>query len=286
MRKHPLTILSFNQKESSASTTAIAQALTGECTILIRSVLRFDGIEELGFECILDGVEGKSVPIDGTDEQMEMMKEKEANGTLVSNVSTLKMDEAVFFDLSDEVLHLPTRDPVNFEFGTRQPDNGRRRLAIVTGDKPILVVKVIDSEGRARAEERSEISDDIFGSFSDTMTLKSQMYDCSFGQLNIVPGVIPGKPEETAGSPGVIEVTINVSIINTKNIIEEAVASAVENKYGISLPGPYQQVMYVLDTCPSCNWAGYAYINSWLSAYQGVYYKHVGVQMHGKFKAS
>ena len=66
-----------------------------------------------------------------------------------------------------------------------------------------------------------------------------------------------------------------------------AVTSAVYNDFGISLPGQYQQVMYVLEGCyQDCGWAAYAYVNSWLSVYQGAYYKYVGVQMHGKFKAS
>jgi hypothetical protein len=113
------------------------------------------------------------------------------------------------------------------------------------------------------------------------------MYDCSFGQLNIVPGVLPNDSDVNVNSPGVIEVRIDVSLSNRRSKVRNAVRRAVENKYGIILPGPYQHVMFVLEGCyEDCGWAAYAYMNSWLTVYQGNSYKLVGVQMHGKFHAS
>ena len=80
------------------------------------------------------------------------------------------------------------------------------------------------------------------------------------------------------------QVTIDVSLVNSsQSTIRSKVAQEVQNKLGFSLPGPYQQVMYVLEKCyVGCGWAAYAYVNSWLSVYQAGYYKSVGVQMHGK----
>ena len=279
-----------------------------ECTILVRTDLRFDNVDDPSFECILDpndteadGLEmlvdgtgmistsAYSVLIDVTEEQKKELRNKLASGELVSNVSTLKMDD---FDISDEAVRVP-RNQKNLEFGTpRKGTNNNqnpihRHLANVTGVKPILVVKVKDSEGRVRSETPSEISNDIFGSFGDSMTLKSQMHDCSFGQLDIVPGVVPNDSGVNENSPGVIEVQIDVSLSNRRSKVRNAVRRAVENKYGIILPGPYQHVMFVLEGCyEDCGWAAYAYLNSWLTVYQGNSYKLVGVQMHGKFHAS
>ena len=49
---------------------------------------------------------------------------------------------------------------------------------------------------------------------------------------------------------------------------------AEHNYFGISLPGDYQQVMYVVEDCygDDCGWAAYAYVNSWNSVYAGLSY--------------
>jgi hypothetical protein len=140
---------------------------------------------------------------------------------------------------------------------------------------------VTDSDGKVVEENATEISDDIFGTHGDPLNLKSQMFDCSFGQLNVTPGDIDD-PHEAA--PGVIEVTIIESLQEaSRSRIRKAITTAVQNKLGFSLPGPYQHVMYILEGCYSdCGWAAYAYVNSWNSVYQDVYYKHVMVQMHGE----
>jgi hypothetical protein len=156
----------------------------------------------------------------------------------------------------------------------------------VTGIKTILVVKVKDSDGRARSESLAQISDDVFGSFGNSMTLKSQMSACSFDQLDIIPGLLPdGSDTRSEDSPGVIDITISESLLNDRSIVRNAVTTAVEDLLNITLPEPYQHVMYVVEGCyEDCGWAAYAYLNSWLSVYQGDYYKCVGVQMHGEFK--
>lgn len=143
----------------------------------------------------------------------------------------------------------------------------------------MLVVKVTDSVGKARSENATVISDNVFGTSGDPVNLKSQLYNCSWGQLNIIPGPIDAEHEE---APGVIEVTIPITLEgNGRATIRNAVTTAVQSKLGFSLPGPYQQVLYVLEKCyVDCGWAAYAYINSWNSVYQGGYYKQVGVQVH------
>lgn len=145
----------------------------------------------------------------------------------------------------------------------------------------MLVVRVTDVNGLVRSESAAVISDDFFGTYGDPVNMKSQFYDCSWGQLNIQPGAISSQHE---AAPGVIEVQINVALGDTsKNRydIRNAVTTAVQAKLGFTLPGPYDHVLYVLEKCyVDCGWAAYAYVNSWNSVYQGNYYKMTGVQVH------
>ena len=69
---------------------------------------------------------------------------------------------------------------------------------------------------------------------------------------------------------------------SSSGAIRNAVTTAATAKLGHSLPGPYDYVLYSLESCygGDCGWAAYAYINSWNSVYQNVYYKRPGVLMH------
>lgn len=279
-----------------------------ECTILVRMDLRFDGKNEPAFECKFespllssDGVDGPplyyddfespyqfSVPMDLTDEQHNQLKKQFLNGSLVSNESkvTFNLNQGLVLH-DDTVIQMPRHQPLNI---ANKPNRSRdrlreRHLATTTGEKSILVVKVKDSHNKARDETTSEISDDIFGTFGDSVTLKSQIHDCSFGRLEVVPGIIAGKQSINELSPGVVEVKLNIPLEgSSRSKVRNAVSRAVEFFYDITLPGPYDHVMYVLEGCynTDCGWAAYAFINSWLTVYQGDYYKYVGVQMHGK----
>ena len=55
--------------------------------------------------------------------------------------------------------------------------------------------------GLARTESVTVISDDVFGTISDTINLKSQMAACSFGQLNVIVG---NPPTHSVGSNDVV----------------------------------------------------------------------------------
>ena len=122
-------------------------------------------------------------------------------------------------------------------------------------------------------------SDEVFGTGVDPVNLKSNIEECSWGKATVVPGL--GDPNEVA--TGVIEVSIGVSLEgNSRSTIRNAVTTAVEQKLGHSLPGPYNYVLYSLENCygSECGWAAYAYINSWNSVYQNRYYKLPGVLFH------
>eukprot|EP00957_Ditylum_brightwellii_P206416 15348337-Ditylum_brightwellii.AAC.1 len=79
-----------------------------------------------------------------------------------------------------------------------------------------------------------------------------------------------------------MEATIAIDITqNDRYTIHNAVTAEVNRLLGFSLPGPFEQVMYVIEKCyVGCGWAAYAYINSWMSVYQSNYYYQPGVQVH------
>jgi Gametolysin peptidase M11 len=266
-----------------------------ECTVLVSQLLHIDPTleddEGEEFECELDpedapgGFGGLAYPLVTKQEQKMKLREMVAYGDLVPGQSRLSVDADIWdgktFTLPDHV-NLP--DAVkNGPHATQE----RRALAEGgtlkhTGDKPILVVRVTDSTGRVYAHNAATMGDNIFGTNGDKVNLKSQMYECSLQQLNIIPGkTTDSYGVERGVAPGVVEVTIDVPLENTRSVIRNAVTTKVQELLGITLPGPYQQVMYNLHSCvQDCGWAAYAYINSWNSVYQAQYYYMVGVQMH------
>ncbi len=255
-----------------------------ECSIVVQNTLRFDQSSEYFFECILDpnelpgSAQERRVPIRMSLEQKEQLQSNFESGEIVSESSTLVFGESDYKISSEGVFVPPSL--TTFAFGA---GDDSRRLATVEGDKPFLVVKVTDSQGRQLQDSTDEISDQIFGTFGDELTLKSQMDACSFGKVDI----ISGNGDQHESSPGVIEVTITKSLVGYgRNVIMQAVTQETEALLGHSLPGPYTNVMYLLEACYSdCGWLSYAHVNSWLSVYQGEYYKYAGVQMHGKYNA-
>ena len=128
-------------------------------------------------------------------------------------------------------------------------------------------------------------SDEVFGTGNDPVNLKSGLEECSFNKLTVVPGLViqnDATPDMEVAT-GVIEVTIDVPLDGSSNgAIRNAVTTKVQEKLGYNLPGPYDYVLYSLEGCygGDCGWAAYAYINSWNSVYQNVYYRRPGVLMH------
>ena len=249
--------------------------------------------------------------LDLTKEQESTMRRMVKDGALIPGVSKLQIsgmqvnavvsttnnngDGGVMIqlpqdmDVASKVDRLPVDNIVNNrsrQHDQREPKKRKSRglEGDVFGTKPILVVKVTDSGGLAREESAAQISADIFGThttggttYIDNVNLKSQMYGCSHGKLNIEPGY------STANvAPGTMEVTIPISLTtNDRYAIHNAITAEVEQILNIDLPGPYEQVMYVIEKCyVGCGWAAYAYVNSWMSVYQAKYYKYTAVQVH------
>jgi hypothetical protein len=151
------------------------------------------------------------------------------------------------------------------------------------GIKPTLVVKVFDVNDKARSESAMQISDDIFGTNGDPVNLRSQMSACSMGRVDFVPGDNNNVIDQSLyDAPGVITVKIDISLENnSRTDVENAITAKVQDKLQMKLPGPYKHVMYIVESCyVDCGYAAYAYVNNYISVYQGKYYRDVGVSMH------
>ena len=219
-----------------------------KCTIVVRETLRLDHAADTSFDCLLDPLDagGKHniiVPIHMTLPQKQMLQIKCGKGEIRSHISTLRLDRRMEINASGLFISRTLNHYGLVEkFGT----NHIRKLTTTVGIKHFLVVKVTDSQGRKLIESLDQISDDIFGTSGDAMTLKSQMNECSFGKFNVTAGI--GSVHEII--PGVIEVTIDISLVgNDRVVIRNAVTEKVQTLLGYNLPGPYSNVMYILEGC-------------------------------------
>ncbi len=237
--------------------------------------------------CIVDPIHANDVhnvmlPLSLTPSQSEDLHARFESGELVSTVSILKLRNGNF-QINSNDISFPS-DYESFSFSTDDSNGisdfffGKRR---VQGDKNVLVVKVKDSQNLAVPDSTDAISDNIFGTFGDSLNLRSQIKTCSFNTTDM----IPAEADSHTKSPGVIEVSINVPLKgSSRSTIQNAVTTKVQELLGRALPANYDHVMYILQGCyGSCGWAAYANTNSFLSVYQGNYYKYAAVQTHGAF---
>ena len=241
-----------------------------ECIIQIAALLQIPNEEQLSedivFDCELDptdanGYSGLTRQLSLNDDQKNSMEQMRKEGRLIPGRSKLQI-QGVEFNAREVVV--PPGFDVRSKVGNAH-SNGffdRRRLATSTkGIKPILVVKVTDVNGLARAESAAQIADDIFGSYGDEVTLKSQLEACSIGQLTIQPGVEAHSDKYKDGVTGVIDVTLDIAITdNDRYAIHNAARVAAQEHLGVgSLTDDYQQVMFVVEKCyVGCGYAAYA----------------------------
>ncbi len=235
---------------------------------------------------------GDTVPIFGTEEQMEKLRILLNEGELISAETTIAVTNEEFMLTEDGInvgVVLPPGDII-LKNGTRKRErnqmNGRstkqrrRNLSAHVGEKQVLVVRVIDEEGKA-SDDAQMVSNKIFGTYGDEMTMKSQFEACSFGKLRISNNYNIDISNHLE-APGVIDVNVPLKLSESNRLqVRTASINAVEEKLGFELPGPFDHVVFVVEGCyTDCGWAGYAYVNSWFSIFQGRYYKMAGVQLH------
>jgi hypothetical protein len=246
-----------------------------------------------GFLCEMPS--GAFAAIKGTDEQYTELRTMLNSGTLISAVSSIEVEmeiaptslswEGIDSSSSTHVVTLPSGGiqliDNTGDVGTRRRLGGQK----FEGDKKILIVRVTDVDGRAVSASARTISDKFFGTYGDTVTVRSGFEDCSFGKLRMTYDYGTTKYDSALSAPGVIDVTIGIKLTTSSqvSIIQEAAVAGMK-KMKESFPGPFTHVIFVLEECytsdDECNFAAYGYVNHWLIATIGDNWKYPAVLMH------
>lgn len=252
------------------------------------------------FVCELDN--GDTIPLQGTNEQISEMRMLLNQGALVSSESTVAIasigsvyaaDEleggiagVTTADGSGTVVTLPPGSIQLDNSNVNNEENNRRRLNMYEGPKKALVVRVTDRSGRGPAEDANYLSDKIFGSYGDSVTMASGFKACTFGKLTFTSDSGSSTLNNKMDAPGVVDIRINEDLTKIdQSQLRSLILKEVKNKLGVSLPNVFDHVMCVVEKCyqnsvDSCSWAAYAFVNSWFSMYQQDNYKFPGVTMH------
>ena len=173
------------------------------------------------------------------------------------------MTVAVSSDLineeGDESVYLPPGEIILASGQSRSLRGSHHRgLAqqVYEGKKPIVAVRVTDSGGLVHPDSAEVISDKIFGTRGDKVNIKSQLEACSHGKLQVTNEYDIDVSDKLA-APGVIEIDIPISLVgNDRRAVRTELIRATQNKLGFVLPGPFQNVMFVLEGCyKDCGWA-------------------------------
>ena len=175
------------------------------------------------------------------------------------------------------VLHVSDVDSITYEDFV--PDHGRR-LAVTTGTKNMLAIRVVAADTQTTATEE-QISDSWFGTYGDPVNLKSQYAACSYGALQCNAA---SKTTSTgvAVTNGVYEVSITNTVSGADRfVVENAVVAAGNADLG-NMRDQFDHVMLCLPPGTSGGWIAYAYINHYLSVYNDNWCTYVSGQMHGE----
>jgi hypothetical protein len=197
-----------------------------------------------------------------------------------SGVSTLVADGAVFLDGS---LQIPQGATVeigsiddyidkNDETGSlrsrrlRSRQNNRRLGAF--GKRRVLVVRA-DAYDKSTSADMATLSNNIFGTSGDSVTLKSQYEECSHGQLTFIP----------YDESGVIEVELEGYVEGSSKFnVQDAMVNAASSRFGY-LPDEFDHVMLCMPPGTG-SWIAYAYVNSWLSVFNDDWCQQLSTQVH------
>jgi hypothetical protein len=118
------------------------------------------------------------------------------------------------------VTTITNSDPFAFNHGTitvlphstiqiiPRPEDRRRQLAALNGTNTLLIVRLTDAAGNVSSWNASETANQVFGTFGDTVTLKTVIEGCSNGQL-----MLQQYPTTANNSVvnGVVELTLAVN---------------------------------------------------------------------------
>eukprot|EP00957_Ditylum_brightwellii_P190513 14501451-Ditylum_brightwellii.AAC.2 len=149
---------------------------------LLRSPGEAQDIEDTVFEC--HDNHGKTTVLDMDEAQKGALNGMIADGTIVPGKTPLDISQAT---KTNNGISLPP-GKINIKKNDQASESSGRNLAatVPSGTKYFLAVKVSDANNLQLNDTPAEISDNIFGTGQDdAVNLKSQLGDCSFGELDV-----------------------------------------------------------------------------------------------------
>lgn len=202
--------------------------------------------------------------------------QKMNSGVLISGEVYLDISKNTIVDRNTETLVM-TEEPTFLASDDESDGRRRRKLAKTLGEKTVLGVRVVASNGALTASE-NELSQSIFGGPSDLLNLKSQFYACSHGKLNFQ------KRSDLRGATtsirnGVVTIKVNLPVEVGSSVMVNAVSETLLREFEISRSEIADHVMYCLPK-GVFNGVAYAIMNFGLSVYNDHLCASVSTQMH------
>lgn len=264
-------------------------------------------------EFVCEMLSGKTVPLQGTSEQLSEMRALLNRGDLISSESTVEIDSirssigssimnGVYSDViagmtnSDSggesmIATLPSGSIKvindNIDNEVDRHERRLRRLNMYEGIKKTLVIRVTDSANRQPNGNAKWLSDKFFGTDKDPFTMSDGFKDCTFGKLIFTPYYNNQSIESKLSAPGVLDVRINAQLTQiTQSTMRELVMNEARRKLGFTLPGNvFDHVLIVVEHCypnseDTCSFAAYAFVNHWQSVYVDRNYEYPAVTVH------
>jgi hypothetical protein len=150
-----------------------------------------------------------------------------------------------------------------------------RRLAVMTGVKKVLAVRVVTTLGQEPSESFDELRGRIMGAGPrpEMHTVCSQMKACSMDALDIQPA---DSNDGTGIIDGVVQVTVNLRIDNSCNILG-ACQEEIRRQTEMQMEQRLQHFDFIMFCVPdgstfgltgSDSWAAFAYLGNNVSSLQ------------------
>lgn len=172
--------------------------------------------------------------------------------------------------------HIPTAKDLSR--GTH--DDTHRNLAVFSGNKTVLVVRVVVSDGETTPDE-TLLSDSFFGNGVDPASLASQYSACSYGKLNFVKAANKLGANMSI-SNGVVTVRLpSFSVTKGYTALRNAITRELNADFDVPHPTSLaNHVIYCLPGQTGIPNPAYANYNSWNQAFNNEWCTSLSLQMH------
>eukprot|EP00980_Cylindrotheca_fusiformis_P016027 scaffold4715_cov115-Cylindrotheca_fusiformis.AAC.11 len=247
-----------------------ALVLAEPCVAIVKEIMGLHDAVEL--QCSTPSEMIYNVP----NVDVAWIRKESSSGALVSGVTMLGIPPQTLIDKRTQTLILDGPPTLLNDIDNSESHN-RRHLAVTTGTKRVLVVRVIATDSTTTATE-SELASDIFGDDGDILNMKSQYYDCSFGKLQME------KTDDRVGATtniqnGVVTISPGVATDGGELAMVNAISSMLAIEFSTPASNLADHIMYCL---PPGTFYGlaYAYMNGFRSVYNDIWCSSPSVQMH------